>query len=101
MARIDGHYGKVNSVCWSTTHCNIICSGSTDKAWRAWSLNSNVITARNPREDAFINCPGSEWEKNRPASFGDDQAIFGARLLAECESNISGPIVGSKIIFIY
>ena len=96
-ARIDGHYGVVNSICWSTTHCDILTTGATDRSWKAWALGSSNLSARYPIADAFVDCPGSEWEESLPSSHRDSRVSFGGKLLAEYQADLSGPIASSNI----
>jgi WD40 repeat protein len=97
-ARIEGHYGEVNTICWSTTHCDVLASGSTDRSWKAWSLSSSILAANNPKSDCFVGCPGSEWAGRVPESYKEPNTTFGGRLLAEYVTEMSGSICSSMFI---
>jgi hypothetical protein len=76
----------------------MISTGSTDRFWKAWSLNSSTLTSKETPKEFFVGCPGSEWRDNQPTSFDSSDAVFGARLLAEYQSDMAGPIVSSTFI---
>ncbi|KAI9595570.1 WD40-repeat-containing domain protein [Syncephalis fuscata] len=46
---INEHYGSVNSIVWSNSHCDMLASASTDRRFRLWRLKSEKSEA-GPRE---------------------------------------------------
>ncbi|KAI8920454.1 hypothetical protein BC831DRAFT_479528 [Entophlyctis helioformis] len=91
-ARINGHYDAINAIAWSNTHCDIVASASSDRAWRAWSLQPDQLTAREPWKDMFIGCPGSEYAAPSD-SVHDDNIAIGSKIVGEHQVDYSAPVV--------
>eukprot|EP00842_Homolaphlyctis_polyrhiza_P005641 jgi/Hompol1/6078/HPOL_002210-RA len=89
-ARIDGHFASVTSIAWSNTHCDVITSGSADRAWRAWAINSDQLSASTPSQDTFIGFPNAASN----LSFGGPRhAVLGAKIIGEHQTDYTTPIV--------
>lgn len=78
-ARIDGHYGSVNSIAWSTSHVEQLATASLDHRWRLWQLSSTSSTALEPDFDFLVDCPGSDLKYK----VTELNTVVGAQLLAE------------------
>ena len=89
-ARIDAHFDAVNSIVWSNTHCDIISTGSTDRAWRAWSIKAKNFTQKTPSDNFMIGLP--DFETNLLQQPLESLAL-GAKLIGEYQSDGLAPII--------
>ncbi|KAK6094270.1 hypothetical protein MT418_005345 [Batrachochytrium dendrobatidis] len=91
-ACINGHFDSVNSIAWSNTHCDIISFGSSDRAWRAWSIQPDQLVSADPTSNMFIGFPGSDWgmsiNPNESA-----HAVIGSKIIGEHQTDYTAPIV--------
>ncbi|KAJ3231068.1 hypothetical protein HDU81_004058 [Chytriomyces hyalinus] len=106
-AKIEGHYQGLQSMAWSTTHGEILMTGSNDCTARAWSFDASVITPIKSSQNLFIGSPSTEWGDpefrsfattsktdlvKRDAGIPDGSFCVGAKMIADVTA-YSGPVV--------
>ncbi|KAI9336347.1 hypothetical protein BDR26DRAFT_897094 [Obelidium mucronatum] len=67
-AKIEGHYQGIQSMTWSNSHAEILVTGSSDCTFRAWCIDSSVITPMKSSRSIFVGSPATEWGDTRPSS---------------------------------
>ncbi|KAL2911216.1 hypothetical protein HK105_209324 [Polyrhizophydium stewartii] len=93
-ACVYGHFDGVNAIAWSNTHCDLIASVSSDRAWRAWSLHHDQLTCSKPSGDIFIGFPGSEMSVSRSGGGSDATDIaIGAKIVGEHQTGYTAPVI--------
>ncbi|KAJ1336239.1 hypothetical protein BSLG_007467 [Batrachochytrium salamandrivorans] len=91
-ACITDHFDSVNSIAWSNTHCDIISSASSDRAWRAWSIQPDQLVSAVSTPNMFIGFPGSDWGVSfNPAE--SSHAVIGSKIIGEHQKNCTAPLV--------
>ncbi|KAJ3021921.1 UNVERIFIED_CONTAM: hypothetical protein HDU68_009406 [Siphonaria sp. JEL0065] len=104
-AKIEGHYQGIQSMTWSNTHAEILVTGSSDCTFRAWCIDSTVITPVKSSRSVFVGSPATEWGDLRadtnasmrninPNDSGLPEIPFcvGAKMISDV-SMFSGPVV--------
>jgi hypothetical protein len=93
-SRIDAHYGSIQSLAWSNTHCNVLSTVSHDRSWRAWYIDGSNTTAKQPWKEFMIGCPGSEFESLHQGHNTENSVVGG--ILVGDYSLYDAPVIATQ-----
>ncbi|ORY38759.1 WD40 repeat-like protein [Rhizoclosmatium globosum] len=97
-AKIEGHYQGIQSMTWSNTHAEILVTGSSDCSFRAWCLDSQLITPTKSSRTLFIGSPATEWTSTTTSPQQQDQPhqpplCITAKMLLDISHTFTSPVV--------
>ncbi|KAJ3332835.1 hypothetical protein HDU76_012899 [Blyttiomyces sp. JEL0837] len=52
--RIEGHYHGIHSLTWSSTHAEILATGSSDRSIKAWYLDPSMVPSKTRLEFEMV-----------------------------------------------
>ena len=93
VARINSYHHSIPSFAWSSSHSEILATGSAGSAWQAWMLKEDMETLREPTADMFFG--GPQWSIEENISVKKDLA-GGASVVGEWIGDWKGPIVSVR-----
>ncbi|KAJ3066967.1 hypothetical protein HDU98_009785 [Podochytrium sp. JEL0797] len=96
--KIEGHYQGIQSMAWSTTHAEILLTGSTDATFRAWCIDANTSTPLKPSRGMFVGSPATEWSDRTGSNteLSNPSVCVGAKAIAEVDSVDGFPVISAS-----
>ncbi|KAJ3111542.1 hypothetical protein HK100_002653 [Physocladia obscura] len=99
VAKIEGNYQGIQSICWSNTHAEILTTGANDCSFKVWCVDGSVVVPFNSSRSLFVGSPATEWSDTPNLSklkLTDPSFCTGAKLLADVVE-FSGPVISVNV----